>query len=447
MTNMKRMHLKAIAVAAGLAVAAVSASPRAVAEEEAWTVIDAGHLADLQGGRFVSGQQILIRGGRIEAIGAELDIPGEAARIDLSDAYVLPGLMDMHVHVFATYDEKSRLEAVLTQSSADNALIGLKNMQTLLHLGFTTVRMPGDKGQKFATISIKKAIERGDFEGPRMFVAPHFMGPVGGHGDLNDVSADWEGKVLGQAIPAGTASMQDFVRREIKYGADWIKIMATGGVMSQFDDPSAQAFSDEEFQALADETHRHDKKITAHAHAHGDGGAYAAVKAGFDCIEHGAMIEQRTIDLMVEKGTFLVPTVYVLDWILERGPGGGISANNYAKAVEVSKTHKKALRAAYKAGVNLALGSDSVFPHEQAIREFRAMADTGIANWDVLCAGTVNAARLLGIEEELGTLESGKIADIVAVRDDPAEDMRAIESVFFVMKEGRVVRDHREASR
>ncbi len=402
-----------------------------------WTIIDAGHLVDVTNKRVLADQQILLKNDRIEAIGDKVDAPPGAQRIDLSDAYVLPGLMDMHVHVFATYNEKSRLEAVVTQSSADNALIGLKNLQKLLRSGFTTVRMPGDKDQKFAAISIRNAINRGDFEGPRMFVAPHFMGPLGGHGDLNSVSADWEDKIVGQVIPAGTAGMQDAVRREIKFGADWIKIMATGGVMSQFDDPNAQAFSDEEFQALADEAHRHGKKITAHAH--GNAGAYAAVKAGFDCIEHGTMINQVTIDLMVQNGTYLVPTLYVLDWILAQGPSGGISANNYAKALEVSKTHKKALRAAYEAGVKIALGSDPVYPHEEAIREFAAMVDAGIAPWDVLRAGTINAAALLEIEDDLGSLEAGKIADIVAVPGSPVNDIEQIEDVFFVMKEGRVI--------
>lgn len=406
-----------------------------------WTLIEAGAVADIQKKSFLPRAQILIKNDRIQAIGRNLRAPPEAQRIDLSNAYVLPGFIDMHVHVFSTYDQKSRLQTVLTQSSADNALYGLKNLQTLLHSGFTTVRMPGDKDQGFASISIRNAINRGDFEGPRMFVAPHFLGPLGGHGDLNDVSPDWEGHVEGQVIHAGVDNMREAVRRELKYGADLIKIMVTGGVMSQNDDPSVQGFSDEELVALAEEAHRHHKKITAHAH--GDAGAYAAVKAGFDSIEHGTMISDETIKLMVKKGTFLVPTVYVLDWIVAQGPRGGISANNHEKALRVSKTRDAAVLAAYKAGVRLALGSDSIFPHEQAVREFAAMARLGIANWDVLRAGTLGAAELLGQESNFGTLEAGKLADVVAIPGDPIADVTQVEKAFFVMKEGRVVRHDR----
>ncbi len=414
----------------------IFARPAPAADQ--WTAIDAGTVVDVERKTFIRRATILIKNDRIHAVGTNLKVPPEAKKIDLSNAYVLPGFIDMHTHVFATYDQKSRLEAVLTQSSADNALIGLKNLQTMMRSGITTVRLPGDKDQGFAAISIRNAINRGDFAGPRMFVAPHFAGPVGGHGDLNDVSPEWEGHVEGQVIYAGIENMQNHVRREVKYGADWIKIMVTGGVMSQHDDPAIQGFSDEELKALADETHRYRRKITAHAH--GDAGAYAAVKAGFDSIEHGTMISDRTIKLMVDKGTFLVPTVYVLDWIVAHGAGGGISANNYEKALRVAKTRNIAIMNAYKAGVKLALGSDPVFPHNEAIREFAAMAKVGIAPWDVLCAGTTGGAELLDQRQNLGSLEPGKLADIVAVPGDPVADIAQVEKAFFVMKEGRVFR-------
>jgi imidazolonepropionase-like amidohydrolase len=420
------------------------ASGITVAASEEWTVIDAGFAVDVKRRLLRPNVAILISQGRIVAIGDHVTAPAGSKHIDLKRGYVLPGFMDMHAHVFSASDDKSRLISIITRSNADNALLGLKNAQTLLQSGFTTVRIPGDKDQGDAATAIRDAINRGDFAGPRMFVAPHFIGPIGGHSDLNEVSADWEDRIAGQVVHAGAASMQDAIRREIKYGADWIKVMATGGVMSHLDRTETQAFSDEEFEALADEAHRHGIKITAHAH--GNAGAYAAVRAGFDCLEHGTMIDEKTIALMAKKGVFLVPTVYVVDWILRRGPGNGISISNYEKAVDVSRHHKAALAMAYRAGVKIALGSDTIYPHEEAIHEFAAMRDAGMESWDVLRAATINAAELLGRESDLGSLEPGKLADIVAVTSDPTTDIAAVEQVFFVMKEGQVVRHNRVAS-
>lgn len=417
-------------------VCALAQVARAAAEPV--IVIDAGFLVDVKQRVLVPNARLLIRDGRIAAVAPRLDIPQSARYIDLRRGYVLPGFTDAHAHVVGTYDRKSRLEIILTQSSADNALIGLRNLQTLLHAGFTTVRIPGDKDAGFATIAIRNAINRGDFVGPRLFVAPHFLGPIGGHGDLNDVSPDWEGRVMGGAIPAGVASMQDAVRREVKYGADWIKVMATGGVMSQSDDPRLSAFSDEEFQALADEAHRLGVRIAAHAH--GNAGAYAAVKAGFDSIEHGTLIDEKTIALMVKKGTFLVPTVYVGEWIRDHGVGAGVSSNSHHKALAMAEARKRSIAMAYAAGVKIVLGSDSVYPHEEAIREFAAMHAAGIATWDVLRAATITAAELLGKQDDLGSLEPGKFADIVAVPSDPIADITSVERVFFVMKAGQVIR-------
>jgi imidazolonepropionase-like amidohydrolase len=228
------------------------------------------------------------------------------------------------------------------------------------------------------------------------------------------------------------------VRREIKYGADWIKVMASGGVMSQHDDPEVAAYTDEEFAAMADETHRHKKKITAHAH--GDAGIRAAVAAGFDSIEHATMMEEETARLMAEKGTYYVPTLYVVDWILERGATGGISANNLAKAELVADKHARSVQMAGKHGVHLIVGSDPIFPMAEAIREFTSLARRVNDTWLVLRAGTINPATMLDLEDEIGSLEPGKQADIVATPKSPIESMQNIEHVSFVMKGGVIVR-------
>ena len=228
------------------------------------------------------------------------------------------------------------------------------------------------------------------------------------------------------------------MREEIKYGADWIKVMASGGVMSQHDDPEVAAYTAEEFRAFAEETHRHGKKITAHAH--GDAGIRGAVEAGFDSIEHGTMMSSETARLMAEKGTFYVPTVYVVDWILERGATGGISANNLEKAERVAGLHARSIAHAGDAGVRLVIGSDPIYPMEEAILEFTALAKRVRDNWEVLRAGTLHAAMMLGLEDDLGSLAVGKRADLVAAPASPIERMQNIEQVSFVMKDGRVVR-------
>jgi imidazolonepropionase-like amidohydrolase len=245
-------------------------------------------------------------------------------------------------------------------------------------------------------------------------------------------------------IVDGPDNLRRAVRQEIKYGADWIKVMASGGVMSQHDDPEVAGYSDAELEALADEAHRHKKRITAHAH--GDAGAYAAVKAGFDSIEHATMMTERTVKLMAKQGTYYVPTFRVLDWVLELGDQGGITADNLRKAKLVAEQHDKSAQMAYKHGVPMVIGSDCIFPMEEAILEFSAFAKRIPDNWYVLRAGTINAAAMLGLENEIGSLEAGKKADLVAAPANPIEDMAAVEQVDFVMKSGRIVRHDSDES-
>jgi imidazolonepropionase-like amidohydrolase len=399
--------------------------------------IHCGKLLDVEKRRVIGNQHILVRSGTIAEIGSSVNAPADAIRIDRSQQVCAPGLFDTHVHLFIDSTKSTVDVGRLQQSSAYNALLGMRNAQKLLNSGFTTLRLPGDFDPYFAAIEVRNAFARGDFIGPRMLVAPHAISPTGGHGDANSLGPDQDLPVFSN-IADGVEGARLAVRNELKYGGDWIKIMGTGGVMSQHDDPEVAAYTQEELNAFADETHRHKKKITAHVH--GDTGGRMVVEAGFDSIEHGTMLSQETIELMAEKGTWLVPTRYVLDWILERGQGSGITANNLAKAQLVSRTHATAMRAAYEAGVRMAVGSDPIFPMEESIREFTAMARILEDNWFVLRAGTISAAEMLELDQLVGSLAVGKQADIVAMPLNPIDDMKNIEEVNFVMIGGRVVR-------
>jgi imidazolonepropionase-like amidohydrolase len=331
----------------------------------------------------------------------------------------------------------------MRKSSARKALEGLRNAQVRLQNGFTTLRDPGDEDLYYSTVEIRDAIARGDFQGPRLFIAPHMISATGGHGDFNDLAPDLALQVPNVVVD-GAAAMRKAVREEIKHGADWIKLAATGGVMSAGDDPRGQDFTDEELRAAVDEAHRHGRKVTVHAI--GAGGIKAALRAGVDCIEHGALIDDEGIALMKERGVPLVPTVYVLDYIIEEGERRGIPADRIAKAKALQAERDRCLRAAFAAGLTVAFGSDTIYPHANANREFARMVRLGLSPMAAIRAASTNAARVLGIEKEVGTLETGKRADVVAVGRDPLADVTALESVVFVMKDGRVVRPT-EASR
>lgn len=396
-----------------------------------------GAVVDVERERILVRSDIAVKNGVIEAVGQNLNA-GNAAVIDLGDEFCMPGLMDMHTHLFIDSRAGTVAQNLLNKSSGTNALQGLKRAQSMLKNGFTTVRVPGDIDYGFAAIDIRNSIERGEFIGPRMLVAPHALSQLGGHGDLNAIRPDGP-TVNGTVVQAGVDNVREAVRRQVKYGADWIKIMASGGVMSQHDDPQVQGWTDEEIFAFADEAHRLGVKITAHVH--GNQAGMTAVRAGFDSIEHGTMLEDETIRAMAESGVVLVPTRYVLEWILEQGVGGGITEDNLRKARMVDAMHRRVLARAYDAGVTIAMGSDPIFPHDESTREFAALVRAGLSPWDAIKAGTINAAELIDLGLELGSVKAGKIADIVAVPQNPVEDISALERVGFVMKAGVVVRN------
>jgi imidazolonepropionase-like amidohydrolase len=438
------VHKAATAMALVVSLAGASQSPaRASATQDTHDtpesfILRCGQLIDGSGETPSRDRQIVVSDGRIVSIGDwDEQAPAEARVVDLSDATCMPGMIDAHVHLTIAAGDFAGVAAG-GASSATKGLIALRNAQTMLDHGFTTVRSTGEFDRYYSLSNVRDAINAGMFVGPRILQAPHCISATGGHCDVNNLPADLDIEIPGLVVD-GADAMRLAIRKEIKFGADWIKLAATGGVMSHGDNPNATAFSDEELQAAVDETHRHFKKITVHAI--GTEGIKQAIRAGVDSVEHAILIDQEGIDLMLERGTVLVPTIYVLNYVVEVGPSIGYPPGSVAKGAELMEVRDDRIRAAIEAGVNVVMGSDTIFPVEQAAREFVQMVRLGLSPMEAIKAGTINAAELLDLGAEIGTLEPGKLADIVAIDGNPLDDMTLLETaVGFVMKSGQVVK-------
>jgi len=396
-------------------------------------VIRAGRLLDVRTGKTLANQIIIIQDDKIASVGSGTQIPAGAQVIDLSTATVMPGLIDAHTHITMTTNfGYSRLGISIPRQ----ALNGARNARVTLDAGFTTIRNVGASG--FTDVALRDAINAGDVPGPRMLVSGPALSITGGHCDDNLLPFEWHAQSDG--VADGVESVQRKTREIIKYGADLIKICATGGVLSHGDNPQASQYTLDEMKAVVADAHRLGRKVAAHAH--GAQGIRWASEAGVDSIEHGSYIDDAAIAEMKKNGTYLVPTLYLADWFLANAERIGTPPELIAKGREVMPAARKNVARAFAAGVKVGFGTDAaVYPHGLNAHEFAVMVKLGLTPLQAIQAATINDADLLGWSDKVGTLEPGKWADVVAVDGDPLADVTTLERVKFVMKGGEVVKN------
>lgn len=395
------------------------------------TVIRTAHMLDVKSGRTIDNPVIVITGDRITSLTGPA--PSDATVIDLPTATLVPGLIDAHTHI--TSDPKFGYEE-LSISVPKQALVGAKNARITLQAGFTTIRNVGASG--YTDVALRDAVNEGMVPGPRMIVSGPPLGITGGHCD-NDL-LPFEYHAVSEGVADGISAVQQKVRQNIKYGADVIKICATGGVLSKGDDPQASQYTLEEMQAIVADAHRLGRKVAAHAH--GAQGILWATEAGVDSIEHGSYINDAAIAEMKKRGTYLVPTMYLQTWMLENAQAIGLPPMYAGKMRQIIDIARKNVSHAFASGVKVAFGTDAaVYPHGLNAHEFNVYVQMGMTPIQAIQTATVNAADLLGWSDRIGTLETGKYADIVAVNGDPTKDVTTLEHPVFVMKGGVVYRN------
>jgi imidazolonepropionase-like amidohydrolase len=417
----------------GIVFALLFASNLAISQT---TAVICGKLIDGNGDALLMNRVILVNEGKISAVTSTNKIPVKAAIIDLSDYTVLPGLIDVHVHPLIAVDDYQVDH--LRRSSAEKSLQGLKVVQDLLKAGWTTLRIAGDADVHYAHLAIRNAINNGLFIGPRIYGAGHYISVTGGGGDINFVAPEQQ-VIADGLIVDGVDALRKAVRTETKYGSDWIKVLVTGAFMSAGDNPNDVHFSPEELKAVVEEANR--RGVPVMSHAHSAEGIKISVNAGVRSIEHGTFIDDETIRLMARKGTYLVPTLAVGEYYLNEKP----HTKALEKFIKLSKKYKamqyKQVTAAIKAGVKVCVGTDYVgFPPAYSAREFSILVELGMTPMQAIRAGTKLNAELLGKEAEIGTIEAGKYADIIAVKGDPIKNISELERVKFVMIGGVVVK-------
>lgn len=410
------------------------------------TVVQAGRLIDTVAGRATGPVTLFIEGDRIARIepghvpGAEGDVV-----VDLRDSTLLPGLMDMHVHVSSEYGRSAELDRY-RKREADVALDSTIYAERTLMAGFTTVR---DLGDTFlATLALRNAINAGRIKGPRIFAAGKSIASTGGHGDPTNGYSPVLAQAIGEpgalnGVCNGVEDCRQAVRQRYKDGSDVIKITASGGVLSLARSGQAPQFTDEELAAIM--ATAKDYGFTVAAHAHGTEAIRRAVRAGIDSIEHGTFMDEETMRLMKEKGTYYVPTISAGRWVYDRAQDPSFfPAVVRPKATSIGPQIQGTFSRAYNAGVRIMFGTDTgVSAHGDNAQEFVYMVEGGMPPMEAIQAATIVPARFLGIEQRLGSLEQGKVADLVAVRGDPLEDIGLLRQVTFVMKDGVVQRHDR----
>lgn len=402
------------------------------------TVIQAGRLIDGVGTAPRERASILVTGDRIVAVQDGWQTPPGAKVIDLRSSTVLPGLIDCHTHITGEGTGNAIVKAA-TETPLDDAVRSTVYAKRTLEAGFTTIRNVGAEGG--ADVALKRAIEAGIVEGPRMWTARTVISITGGHGDQGGLRPDlWVAPTWMDGIVDSAEEARKAVRYQHKYGADLIKITATGGVLSIGDSGDAQQFTDEEMRAIVEAAHLLGLKVAAHAH--GKAGIHAAIRAGVDSIEHGTYADAETFKLFKERGTYLVPTIIAGKTVAEMATiPGHFHPTVQAKAAKIGPLIQDMFKQAYAAGVKIAFGTDSgVSNHGENAREFGYMVEAGMPAAEAILAATRNAADLIGAVDRIGSLQPGRFADVIAVAGNPLTEVAELRRVTFVMKGGKVVK-------
>jgi imidazolonepropionase-like amidohydrolase len=404
-------------------------------------LVRAGRLIDVERERVLTDHVIVVDGDRIADVVTEAPAETSATTIDLSDHTVLPGMIDCHAHMIGEMETGLGYAALVMRSAAQEAMTGVRNARTTLQAGFTSVRDVGTF-RAFVDCALRDAIDAGDTPGPRMLCAGAFVTVSGGGGDVTGLAPDVDA-VVPVDLRFGVANSADEVRARVRRilagGADFIKVIATGAVLTEGTTPGAPEFSEDEIRAAVDEAALSGAHVAAHAH--GAEGIKRAVRAGVRSIEHGSLMDDEAIELMASHGTYLVADVYDGDWIAEEGARGGWSPDVMRKNEETTDAQREGFTKAVKAGVAIAYGTDSgVYPHAWAAKQFAYMVRLGMTPMQAIRSATVVASELMGWQDRVGSITAGRFADLIAVPGDPLDDVSVLEDVLFVMKGGAVVK-------
>ncbi len=435
MRAIKSVNISAFAFALALTTSAFADEPATPQT----TVITAAHMVDVLTGKIVDYPAVFVENGRIISIADARVIKWGAhvKHIDLGDKTMLPGLIDMHVHL----DSLAEIGGYNSLQYTDSfwTIAGVRNAKAMVMAGFTTVRNVGSAG--YNDVGLKQAIDEGFAVGPRIVPAATALGATGGHCDETYFPPSFARK--GVAVGDGPQELRQKVREQRKYGAEVIKVCATGGVFSRNTEPGQQQLSEIELAAIVDEAHQWGLKVAAHAH--GGAGIKAAIRAGIDTIEHASLVDDEGIKLAVQRGTYFSMDIYNTDYTQAEGAKNGVLEDNLRKDREIAQIQRDNFRKAHKAGVKMVFGSDAgVMPHALVGAQFKTMVTYGMTPLEAIQAATRNAAQALGREKDVGAIAVGRYADIIAVDGAPLTDVRQLESVDVVIKNGVVVKGDKE---
>jgi imidazolonepropionase-like amidohydrolase len=399
--------------------------------------VKAAKLIDTKNGTTIANPVVIIENDKVKAVGANVAVPAGAQVIDLGRSTLLPGLIDCHTHI--TSQPSDYYEDIFRRSPIDYAVIAHIYAKRTLEAGFTTVRDVG--AGEYLDVALKRAIDKGDIPGPRMIPATLAISSTGGHGDLTGFSPYVKIENL-SGVADGVDAIRKLVRQNVKYGADVIKVLAGGGVLSEEENVGGPQFSQDELNALVEEAHMWSRRVAAHAH--GAEPIKRAIKAGVSSVEHASLIDDEGIRLAKEHGTYLVMDIYNDDYILAEYARMGYPERVMNKERQVGRTQRENFQKAVRAGVKMAFGTDAgVYPHGWNAKQFAHMVKWGMTPMQAIQAATVNAADLIGWNGKVGVVEPGAFADLVAVAGDPLSDVTELERTTFVMKGGAVVKGDR----